>query len=152
MIDARAKSRVNLARWSGRRVRRSTRIFTTNLCGTRSENGSLGCRSHSASGYVSPARFAARFRAYRLRLSRQQRPLGIGKSDSPSAQSLFEQPILSLEKFDDDQPMSIDTARYDHQQKRQQRRHGTLPTVYRGRRFNCWTLRATHAPRRTRLP
>ena len=55
----------------------------------------------------------------------------------------FQQPILSLEEFDDDQLMPMNAARDQHEQKRQQRRHrthGRESTAGHGRIFgHRWT-------------
>jgi hypothetical protein len=45
---------------------------------------------------------------------REKRGFRVGKPDSPSAQPLFEQPILGLQEFDDDQLLPMDPARHDH--------------------------------------
>jgi hypothetical protein len=60
-----------------------------------------------------------RFASYGVGLSRQQRPFRVGESDSLSTPPSFEQPILSLEEFDNNQLMPVGPARHDHQQKRQ---------------------------------
>ena len=49
--------------------------------------------------------------------AREQCPFRVGEPDSPSAQPLFEQPILGLQELDDEQLMPMDPARHDHQQK-----------------------------------
>ena len=58
-----------------------------------------------------------------LGLSRQQRPFRVGESNALSAQPFFEQPILSLEGFDDDLLVAIDPASKDHQQERERGWH-----------------------------
>jgi hypothetical protein len=55
--------------------------------------------------------------------SREQRSLSVGEADAPAAEPIFEQPILSLQEFDDDQLMAMNPTGGDHQQKRQQRWH-----------------------------
>ena len=58
-----------------------------------------------------------RFASERLGFSRQQRSFGVAKSDALSAQPVFEQLILCLEEFDDDELVTIDPAGRDHEQK-----------------------------------
>ena len=76
-----------------------------------------------------------------LGFSRQQRPLGVGEPDSPPTQPVFKQSVFGLEKLDDDQLVAMNPTAQDHQQKREQRWHGTHAPVYRTPRLNCWTLR-----------
>ena len=67
--------------------------------------------------------FKQGFAPYRLGLARQKSTLSVGEPDSLSSQPFFEQPILGLEKLDDEQLMPMDPARHNYQQKRQQWRH-----------------------------
>jgi hypothetical protein len=76
-----------------------------------------------------------------LGFPREQRSLCIGEPDSPPAQPVFKQSVFGLEKLDDDQLVAMNPTSRDHQQKRQQRGHGTHAPVYRTPRLNCWTLR-----------
>jgi hypothetical protein len=52
-----------------------------------------------------------------LGFSRQQRPLRVGEPDPLSAQPVFEQPVLGLKEFDDDQLVAMNPTSRDHQQK-----------------------------------
>ena len=63
-----------------------------------------------------------------LGFPREQRSLGVGEPDTLSAQPVFEQPVLGLKEFDDDQLMAMNPTSRDHQQKREQRWHGTHAT------------------------
>ena len=45
--------------------------------------------------------------------------------DTLAAQPIFEQPILGLKEFDDDQLVAMNPTAQDHQQKREGRWHGT---------------------------
>jgi hypothetical protein len=47
-----------------------------------------------------------------------QSSLSIGEADSPSAEPVLEQSVLSLEEFDDDQLMPMNPASGDRQKKR----------------------------------
>ena len=77
--------------------------------------------------------FKQGFASHCLGLARQKRALSVGESDPLSSQALFEQAILSLEKFDDEQLMAMDPAGHHHQQKRQQRWHRAHVSFYRRR-------------------
>ena len=46
----------------------------------------------------------------RLCLARQQRPLSVAEADSPTTQPIFEQAVLCLKEFDDDQLMAMNSA------------------------------------------
>ena len=52
---------------------------------------------------------------YRLGLARQKSALSVGEPDSLAAQPFFEQAVLGLHKFDDEQLMPMDPARHNHQ-------------------------------------
>ena len=56
-----------------------------------------------------------------LRFPREQRSLSVGEPDTLAAQPLFEQAILGLKEFDDDQLVAMNPTSRDHQQKREQR-------------------------------
>jgi hypothetical protein len=56
--------------------------------------------------------------AHGFSLPRQESTLGVGKSDAPSSEPIFEQPVLSLNEFDDDQLMTMNPASGDHQKER----------------------------------
>src|SRR5207245_11235669 len=60
-----------------------------------------------------------------LRFPRQQRSLCIGEPDTLAAQPVFEQPILGLKEFDDDQLVAMNPTTQHHQQKRENWWHGT---------------------------
>jgi hypothetical protein len=83
------------------------------------------------------AEFAQGFAPYRLGLARQKSTLSVCEPDSLSSQPFFEQLILGLEKFDDEQLMPMDPARHNYKQKRQQWRHRThaMPAFYRDPSF-----------------
>jgi hypothetical protein len=55
---------------------------------------------------------------YSLGLACQESPLSIDEADSPSAEPVLEQSVLSPEEFDDDQLMPMNPASGDHQKKR----------------------------------
>jgi hypothetical protein len=74
-------------------------------------------------------------------IGRNERSLCIGEPDSPPTQPVFKQSVFGLEKLDDDQLVAMNPTSRDHQQKREQRWHGTHAPVYRTPRLNCWTLR-----------
>ena len=46
-------------------------------------------------------------------------------SKSLAAEPLLQETILGLKELDDDQLVAMDPTGHDHQQKRQERRHGT---------------------------
>ena len=73
--------------------------------------------------------FKQGFAPHRLGLTRQKRTLSVGEPDALSSQPLFEEAILSLKKFDDEQLMPMDPAGHHHQQKRQQRRRRTHANI-----------------------
>jgi hypothetical protein len=52
-----------------------------------------------------------------LGLSREQRSLSVGEPDSPSAQPILKQSVLSLKELDDDQLMAMNPTSGDHQQE-----------------------------------
>jgi hypothetical protein len=69
-----------------------------------------------------------RLTSHCLGFPREQSSLGVGEPDTLAAQPVFEQPVLGLKEFDDDQLMAMNPTSRDHQQKREQRRHGTHDT------------------------
>ena len=77
------------------------------------------CHRNRVSGETIGVEFEQSFAPYRLGLARQKSTLSVGEPDSLSSQPFFEQAVLGLEKFDDDQLMSMNPARGNHQQKRQ---------------------------------
>ncbi len=60
-----------------------------------------------------------------LRFPREQHSFCVGEPNALAAQPIFEQSILGLKEFDDDQLLAVNPARQDHQQKREGRWHGT---------------------------
>jgi hypothetical protein len=78
---------------------------------------------HERIGRDDGVQFKQGFASHCLGFARQKSTLSVGEPDSFSLQSLFEQAVLGLEKFDDEQLMAMNPARHHHQQKRQQRRH-----------------------------
>jgi hypothetical protein len=64
---------------------------------------------------------------------------GVCAPDPLAAQLVFEQ--SRFQKFDHDQFMAMNLTRHAHQQKREQRRHGTHATVSSTLRLNFWKLR-----------
>jgi len=63
--------------------------------------------------------FEQSFALYRLGLARQKRSLGVRKANPLTAQPFLEQAVFCLEKLDDDQLMTVNPARRNHQQKLQ---------------------------------
>ena len=55
--------------------------------------------------------------SYGLGLARQKSPLSVRKTDAPSAESLFEQSVLCLKEFNDDELLAMNPASSNHQQK-----------------------------------
>ena len=53
-------------------------------------------------------------------LACEKNPFCVGKPNTTATQPLFEQSVLSLKEFDDDQLMAMNPTSGDHQQKRQQ--------------------------------
>jgi hypothetical protein len=97
------------------------------------------------------------FSPYHLGLARQKstRTRSVGEPDSLAWQLLFEQAVLGLGKFDDEQLMPMDPPRDNHQQKRQQHSNGAPEPTTATRRSNLWTACASsrdtppqQAPRR----
>lgn len=72
--------------------------------------------------------FEQRLASHCLGFPRQQRPLRVGEPDPLSAQPVFKRPVLGLKEFDDDQLVAMNPTSRDHQQKREQRWHGTHAT------------------------
>src|SRR6185436_17988492 len=93
--------------------------------------------------------------AHGFSLPRQESAFSVGEPDASSAQAILEQPVLSLQEFDNDQLMAMNPASGDHQQKGQQQRHRAhaviLPPPLRSQFWTprgCYHLRATR-PKKT---
>ena len=69
--------------------------------------------------------FEQRLTFHCLGFSRQRCPLRVGAPDRFSAQPVFDQPVLGQKEFDDGQLIAKNPTSRDHQQKGEQRWHGT---------------------------
>jgi hypothetical protein len=72
--------------------------------------------------------FEQRLASHCLGFPRQQRSLCVGEPDPLAAQPVFEQPILGLKEFDDDQLVAMNPTTQNHQQKRESWWHGAHAT------------------------
>jgi len=90
------------------------------------------CQRSRVSGETTGLQFQQRLASHCLRFPREQRSLSVGEPDTLSAQPIFEEPVLGLKEFDDDQLMAMNPTTRDRQQKREQRWHGThIPSLSR---------------------
>jgi hypothetical protein len=55
--------------------------------------------------------------SYGLGLARQKSPLSVGKADATATEPFFEQSVLCLKEFDDDELLAMNPASSNHQQK-----------------------------------
>jgi hypothetical protein len=77
------------------------------------------CHRNSVSGHTIVSSFIKALRPDGLRLPPQKCSLCIGEPNALPTQSLLQELVLGLQKFDDDQLMAMHPARHDHEQKRQ---------------------------------